>query len=109
MQRPNIGLTMFPILIPTVAVTSNSLQTDGEVEASPFYVRRVAMDGISKKLMVQIAQAESGVETILEIPPGENQALVYKALELAHATNTPVLLAVNSEQTTPVGPKPFAA
>ena len=101
MQKPNIGLTMFPLLIPKAAINSSSFQSDNDVEASPFFVSRMSLDGISKKLIVQITQAETGRESTLEIPPGHHQNLVYKALELAQLTHTPILLAVDTEEMSP--------
>lgn len=97
MQKPNIGLTMFPLLIPKAAINSSSVQSDQDVEASPYFVGKISLDGISKKLIVQIKQAETGRESTLEIPPGHNQKLVQKALELAQLTHTPILLAVDAE------------
>lgn len=97
MLKPNIALTMFPLLIPKIALNGPAFKSEENAEASPFYVKRVAMDAVSKKLMVQISQVESGVETVLEIPPSDNQAIVQRALELALATNTPVLVCLDQE------------
>lgn len=97
MLKPNIALTMFPLLIPKIALNGPAFKTQDSAEASPFYVKRVAMDGVSKKLVVQISQVESGIETVLEIPPSDNQAIVQRALELALATNTPVLVCLEQE------------
>lgn len=102
MLKPNIALTMFPLLIPHVAVNIDSVDTEDGVEACPFYIKRVALDSETKKLIVEITQAETGTESVLEIDPSENQALVCRALELALVTNTPVLVCLDESKTNDV-------